>query len=555
MTGRWWLWLVLSGMAANVSADQVRVLVDGQRLAQLPTLSRFLLPDGSLLSYQDLVLACSNLQTSGVLHYRPDDGTCRPAWLLSPPDLPDRIDLTEGIQVFNRLTRETCAPGRCQVVVQGTSLAPGGGPAESPVTIDGFTASPVSLVGAGTTTLSWTTSNADACTLSDDQGTPTISVSTSGSADRTIDTTTLFTLACSNAVSSDTAATTVTVTVPPQAASGFAATDEDLPVTITLTGSDADGDPLTFTITTGPANGSLGTITPIDDSTAEVTYTPAPDFNGADSFTFRANDGTSDSTEATIDITVTAVNDPPTFVGGGDVIGLEDTSFDEAWAGSISPGPADESGQTVMFLVTGNSNPDLFAAGPAIDAAGTLTLMPAPDTFGSATLEVVAMDDGGVANDGNDLSAPVAFTIEVIAAADLVIDKTSGSFFTPAGGNVSYTLLITNRGPSDVAQATVIDIPPSRLGNATWTCTPIGPADCNPSGTTLIDELVNMPEGTSVVFQLQASLLDGDEDAITNIAEVQTPAGVLELAPASNVDSDTDLVGLFADGMESAEPD
>jgi hypothetical protein len=69
---------------------------------------------------------------------------------------------------------------------------------------------------------------------------------------------------------------------------------------ITLTGSDADGDPLTFAIVTGPANGVLSGTAP------NVTYTPAANYSGSDSFTFKVNDGTVDSTVATVSITVQA---------------------------------------------------------------------------------------------------------------------------------------------------------------------------------------------------------------------------------------------------------
>ena len=43
-----------------------------------------------------------------------------------------------------------------------------------------------------------------------------------------------------------------------------------------------------------------------------VTYTPNPDYTGSDSFKFRVNDRTTNSTEATVTINVTPVNDPPT---------------------------------------------------------------------------------------------------------------------------------------------------------------------------------------------------------------------------------------------------
>ncbi|MEM1082279.1 MAG: hypothetical protein AAGH65_11920, partial [Pseudomonadota bacterium] len=176
------------------------------------------------------------------------------------------------------------------------------------------------------------------------------------------------------------------------------------------------------------------------------------------------------------------------------------------------------------------------------------------NTVGAATVEVIAMDNGGDADGGSDVSDPVTFTIEVIAAADLAIDKTSGSFFTEPGGSIRYTIVVTNPGPSDVTQATVTDTPPVRLGNVTWTCTPDAGAACAPSGSVAINELVNLPEGSSVTFALDATLLDTLNDPITNTASVTTPAGVFELDTANNTDSDTDAVGLFADGMESEEP-
>lgn len=164
------------------------------------------------------------------------------------------------------------------------------------------------------------------------------------------------------------------------------------------------------------------------------------------------------------------------------------------------------------------------------------------------------MDDGGIANGGDDLSVPVLITIDVIAAADLVIDKTSGAFFADPGGPVRYTITVSNPGPSDVDQAAVIDLPPARLGNVSWTCTPTGGASCAPGGSIEIDEFIDLPEGSSVQFVLDAVLLDTLYDPITNTASVTAPPGVLELVPSNNSDSDTDLVGLFVDGLESVEP-
>jgi hypothetical protein len=93
---------------------------------------------------------------------------------------------------------------------------------------------------------------------------------------------------------------------PPVAYDQSVTTAEDTPKGITLTASDPDSDPLTYFIVTGPTHGSLSGSPP------SVTYTPDLNYNGADSFTFKAYDGKAYSNIAVVSITVTPVNDPPT---------------------------------------------------------------------------------------------------------------------------------------------------------------------------------------------------------------------------------------------------
>ncbi len=103
---------------------------------------------------------------------------------------------------------------------------------------------------------------------------------------------------------------TVSVTVAPvndvpSASNQSVSTNEDTALQIALGASDADSTPLTLSLVAGPSHGTISGTAP------NVTYTPAANYFGADSFTFKANDGALDSNVATVSITVNAVNDAP----------------------------------------------------------------------------------------------------------------------------------------------------------------------------------------------------------------------------------------------------
>ena len=83
------------------------------------------------------------------------------------------------------------------------------------------------------------------------------------------------------------------------------------------------------------------------------------------------------SAAQTFAITVTAVNDVPSFTKGADQTVNEDAGAQTVnnWATNISAGPADEAGQTLTFLVTTN-NDALFSVLPAVSATGHADLHP-----------------------------------------------------------------------------------------------------------------------------------------------------------------------------------
>src|SRR5262249_29566098 len=128
---------------------------------------------------------------------------------------------------------------------------------------------------------------------------------------------------------------------------------------------------LAFVITNN-TNSALFSAGPAVSPTGVLTYTPAANANGNATITLKvtdsggtANGGVDASPPQSFTITVTPVNDAPSFTPGGNVaIPPGTTTYSAQWATNILAGPPDEQAtQTVAFQVTGNTNPALFTAG------------------------------------------------------------------------------------------------------------------------------------------------------------------------------------------------
>ena len=219
------------------------------------------------------------------------------------------------------------------------------------------------------------------------------------------------------AADSNVATVSITVTPvndPPVALNGSATTAEDTAVAVTLGGSDVEGATLTYAIINGPAHGMLGAV-----SGNGVTYTPAANFSGTDTFTFRANDGASNSMVAVITITVTPVNDAPTATEGA-VTTAGNTALDLILSGN------DVDGDALSYAIVGSPTHGTLGA----VTGNRITYIPAPNYSGPDSFTFRA-------NDGTANSNTATITITVAAPA------------TP-----SYTLTTATSGAGSVTPGT-----------------------------------------------------------------------------------------------------
>jgi cadherin-like protein/Big-like domain-containing protein len=245
-------------------------------------------------------------------------------------------------------------------------------------------------------------------------------------------------------------------------AGGTFVTLEDNPLTVGAASpcgllandTDADaGDTLTASRTT---DGSLGSATV--GGTGGFTYTPDANRNGADTFTYDASDGVLSDT-GTVHVSIVAVNDVPSFTAGGAQTVDEDggAATVTGWATGISAGPF-EGSQTVDFIVADNDHPELFSAGPAVAANGTLTFTPAANANGTAHVAIKIHDNGGTNNFGVDTSATQSLTITIDPVNDapsftnnggVTVNEDSGAYSQPGW------VLTSTPGPSDESGQTI----------------------------------------------------------------------------------------------------
>jgi len=187
---------------------------------------------------------------------------------------------------------------------------------------------------------------------------------------------------------------------------------------LVLKGSDADGDPITFRTNSLPLHGTLSNFNTL---TGAITYSPVTSFTGSDSFTFLVNDGATNSTPATVSITV--LNNPP-------VASNQTVSVPANTATNLTLRGSDPDGSPISFRT--NSLPANGTLSNFNTLTGAITYTPGTSFVGADSFTFLV-------NDGLTNSAPGTVSITVVSVdsvGDGIPDWWRAQYF---GGNGTTT--------------------------------------------------------------------------------------------------------------------
>jgi hypothetical protein len=316
------------------------------------------------------------------------------------------------------------------------------------------------------------------------------------------------------------ATSTVRVLLQPTAVNDSGSTSEDNTLNVSGPGVlTNDSEPNGFAISvisyTQPTHGSV-TV----NASGSYSYIPAADYNGSDSFTYTLTNGNARASTATVNLTISSVNDVPTLNTISNLTLVENAGLQTVNLSGISAGATNESGQS-LTITASSSNPTLIP-NPTVNytspnAAGTLTFTPVASVSGLSTITVVVTDNGSTTNGGVN-SVTNAFLVSVGAVNDPPSLNSLGDLtIGEDAGLQSVNLTGISAGPADeVGQSLTITANssnPALIPNPTVNYT-----SPNATGTLNFVSATNASGQSTitVVIQDNGGTTNGGVNAVTN---------------------------------------
>jgi len=315
---------------------------------------------------------------------------------------------------------------------------------------------------------------------------------------------------------------TVTITVNPMndapvAVNDNYSTDEDTPLDVDAPGVlgndiDVDGDVLSAVLVDDVSSGTL-TL----NADGSFTYTPNANYNGMDSFTYKANDGTDDSNVVAVTIGVSAINDAPVAVDDSYTVD-EDNTLDVNAPGVLANDSDVDGNALSAELVAGPSSGALSLA-----ADGSFIYTPAVDFNGSDSFTYRASDGtlqsdlatvSITVNPVNDL--PVAICQDVTKTADggcqanVAPNEVDNGSSDPDGEDI--TLSLSPSGPYSVG-ATSVTLTVTDGQGASATCTAIVTVEDKVAPAVVTQDITIQLDDTGNASITAVQVDDGSSDA------------------------------------------
>ncbi|MEK7833659.1 MAG: DUF11 domain-containing protein, partial [Acidobacteriota bacterium] len=301
----------------------------------------------------------------------------------------------------------------------------------------------------------------------------------------------------------------------------------------------------TFTVNATVASTATGTITNTATVAAPAGTTDPNQSNNSASDTdtliptsdlsiTKSNNNTIVTAGTQVSYTINVVNNGPSAVTGAAVVDTLPAKLTNAtWvclaSASSSCGATTGTGNinTTVTLANGGNATFTVTATVAADALGTLT------NTATVTNPSGSTDPASGNNSASD-------TDTVISQSNLRIAKTANPTQPIPGAPFTYTITVTNDGPSPVTGATVTDNVPAILTNVSWICAASGGSSCGQaSGTGSINTTVSLASAGVATFTLTATLPADTTAPVTNTASVTPPGGSTDPDTTNNQTSVT----------------
>jgi CSLREA domain-containing protein/uncharacterized repeat protein (TIGR01451 family) len=235
--------------------------------------------------------------------------------------------------------------------------------------------------------------------------------------------------------------------------------------------------------------------------------------------------------------TIVAKNNGPSYVIGAVV---KDT-FPSVFSG-------------VTYSATETDGASGYTASGAGNISDTVTMPPGSSVTYKATGKLSASATGTASNtttitaptgitDPNTANNTAKDTDNITIKADLKVTVTDGKTSAVPGTKNTYTIVVSNVGPSKVIGAVIHDAFPSTFTGVTYTATQSGGATgFTATGSGNINNTVIMPPASSITYKATGTISASATGSISNAATVTTPAGATDPNTADNTATDTDTL-------------